>query len=102
MSVLEASLCAIACMGSHARVGLNEAAVLVENRRMQLVSTAFPYLFGDDGEDVPVARTETMDELFDELDEIVKREGAGKSDGDSPKGKSVETASVEPTEGKLV
>lgn len=101
MSVLEASLCAIACMGSHARADL-EYAVLVENRRMQLVSTAFPYLFGDDGKEVPVARTETIDELFDELDEIVKREGAGKSDGDSNKDKSGETESVEPTDGKLV
>jgi len=94
ISLLEASLHAVAALGSHARTDFRESAVLVENRRMQLVSSAFPYLFGEDGDEVPSVRTETMDELFDQLDEIVAREKKpNPGNGD---------ASVEPTERKLV
>ena len=94
ISLLEASLHAIAALGSHARTDFKESAVLVENRRMQLVSSALPYLFGENGNEAPSVRMETMDELFDQLDEIVAKEKeSGQVKGD---------ASVEPTGDKLV
>lgn len=94
MSLLEASLHAISCLGSHARASFKEAAVLVENRRMQLISAALPYLFGENGKEAPSVRTETMDELFDQLDDILDKEKkSDQADGD---------ASVEPTVDKLV
>ena len=94
MFLLEASLHAVSALGSHARTDFKESAVLVENSRMQLVSLALPYLFGENGDEAPSVRTETMDELFDQLDEIVSREK-------KPDPRN-EDAPVEPTERKLV
>lgn len=97
MSLLEASLNAISAIGSHARTNFKEAVVLVENRRMELVSAALPYLFSGK-EEVPAVRTETIDELFDQLDEIIAKEKAEKAEGEAQNNAD----SVEPTAGKLV
>lgn len=71
--------------------------MLVENRRMELISAALPYLFSGK-EDVPAVRTETIDELFDQLDEIIAKEKAEKAEGEVQNN----AGSVEPTTGKLV
>jgi hypothetical protein len=101
MSLLGASLNAISAIGSHARTNFKEAVVLVENRRMELVSAALPYLFSGK-EDVPAVRTETIDELFDQLDEIIAKEKAEKAEGENEDGVQNNAGSVEPTAGKLV
>lgn len=101
MSLLAASLGSIASVGSHPRTNFNEAVSLVESRRMELISAALPYLFSGK-EDVPAVRTETIDELFDQLDEIIAKEKAEKSEGEKEGEVQNNADSVEPTAGKLV
>lgn len=80
LSILEASLHAIAAIGSHPRTNFREAVSLIESRRIDLMSSAFPYLCGDnESKAASAARPESYDELFDELDEIIAKEEADKA-----------------------
>ena len=71
---MQSVLSAVSAISSHGRTDFKSAVEIVENTRMDLISSAFPYLFS--GKSRPLTRTETIDELFDQLDEIVAKEKA--------------------------
>ena len=89
--------CAMAAASSHQRINLSKAIDTIESARCNIVSTAFPYL---SGKEAPVrVRQQTMDEMFDELDEIIAKE---KSQKEANGGGEPSSPEVESHDGKLV
>lgn len=67
------------------RLDIAESIRIAEEKRKSLFSATFPYgdfKSSDDGEDAEDVNEDDYDSLFDELDEILKSNGAASGSGD--------------------
>lgn len=96
MSITKSSMMAFASLGAHFRMDIQTSMDMVSGYKSDLVKVAFPYVSAPDEESKTQAKSadETYDELFGELDEIIKKEESEKAES--------EVGQVESNDGKLV
>ena len=73
MSVLQASLVAVAAIGSNPRLDIDSSYDIVNESKLSLVRMAFPYIREDKSEK-QMSKAEIYDKYFDELDAIEEKE----------------------------
>lgn len=75
ISVVRSSLAAVASIGSHYRIDLHSSLDLIAEYKSKLAKISFPYIDNESNDsDKPKTQSETYDQLFDELDDIIKEE----------------------------
>lgn len=101
IAVLQTSLCSVSALSSHYRLKIDSVVDFIEKRRIDMVRAVFPYVRVEDSKpSESTIKGQTIDELFDELDEIIANDKKNEQ-GTSENGAG-QIDEVEPDGGKLV